>query len=80
MASQKPEPTCPGCGSSELYVTVKAIGSGGGHAPDLLPGLHPWYRSARLRGVLCGHCGLYRQYAEAEALRMLRNSPKWQRL
>ena len=81
MAStSKPKPTCPECGGSDLYETVKPVPSGGGYAPDLLPGLHPWYRAARLRVVVCAGCGLHRQFASEEAQRMLRHSPKWRRM
>lgn len=61
-------------------MTVKPIVSGGGYAPDLLPGLHPWYGGGRLHVVLCGDCGLHRQFAEPDARARLRTSPKWRRL
>jgi hypothetical protein len=71
---------CPNCGSAELYVCVKPVPSGGGYAPDLLPGLHPWFRGAKLRNVLCASCGLLRQFADEAAREIVRTSGKWRRL
>ena len=79
MVATAPTSTCPGCGSPDVYKTVKPISSGGGYSPDLLPGLHPWYGSAKLHGLLCARCGLYRQVADEAALQRLRESPKWRR-
>lgn len=61
-------------------MSLKTITAGGGYAPDLLPGLHPWYGSGKMRAVLCADCGLYRQYADTDARERVRTSPKWQRL
>ena len=72
--------SCPNCGGHELYVTVKPIPAGGGYAPDLLPGLHGWFAGGRMRAVLCAGCGLYRQFANEEALRLLPKSNRWKRL
>lgn len=80
MSSKEPAPTCPGCGSNSLYISAKGIPGGGGYAPDLLPGLHPWYRSGRLRAVVCADCGLYRQFVEEPARDAVRHSAKWRRL
>lgn len=79
-ADPTPAPSCPACGSHELYMSTKPITAGGGYAPDLLPGLHPWYSSGRLHAVVCAACGLYRQYADRNARQRLPSSPKWRRL
>lgn len=71
---------CPNCGGRDLYVTKKPISSGGGYAPDLLPGLHAWFRAGKLMAVLCADCGLYRQFADSDARARVRSSPKWQKL
>ena len=73
-------PTCPNCGGSDLFVTEKAIGSGGGYAPNLLPGLGRLFAGARLHAVLCADCGLYRQFADETARERVRSSLKWRRL
>jgi hypothetical protein len=80
MVKATPDPTCPHCRSRELYVTVKPIAAGRHRAPDLLPGLHPWYRSGSLHAVICVSCGLHRQFADADARQRLGTSPKWRRL
>jgi hypothetical protein len=71
---------CPDCRSSNLFRSVKPVSSGGGYAPDILQGLSPWHRSARVRIVVCGACGLIRSYAEPEAVRALPSSSKWERI
>jgi len=78
--SEAAPPSCPGCGSQDLYVSLNPINAGGGYAPDLLPGLHAWFSSGKMRAVLCAECGLYRQYADANARERVRTSTKWQKL
>lgn len=80
MTGDPKPPACPNCGSDRLHVTVKPIPSGGGYAPDLLPGLHGWFTGGRMRAVLCEACGLYRQFADEEARRRVASSSKWRRL
>lgn len=80
MSDENQRKGCPHCGGDDLYVTSKPVPAGGGYAPDLLPGLHPWYRSARLHAVLCAKCGYYAQFAEEEARRAVQSSPKWRKL
>ncbi len=36
---------CPNCQSKNLYKTKTGVASGGGHAPNYLPGLGKWYRA-----------------------------------
>ncbi len=67
---------CPSCGGTSLYRGPETS-SGGGHAPNWLPGLGSFWRSARLTLVVCRDCGLTRFFASAEARAKLRNSGKW---
>lgn len=71
---------CPDCGSSNLFRSVKPVSSGGGYAPDILSGLAKWHSSAKTHVVVCGTCGLIRRYADAEAVRKLASSKKWERI
>ena len=71
---------CPGCGGANLYRSIKPVGSGGGHAPNYLPGLGSFLRTARFDVVVCRDCGLTRLYAAAEALEKLGDSPRWERV
>jgi predicted nucleic-acid-binding Zn-ribbon protein len=70
---------CPGCGGSDLYRTVRPVAAGGGHAPNYLPGLGPWWRSERFVLVLCKSCGLTRFFARPEATAKVSESEKWER-
>jgi hypothetical protein len=67
---------CPHCGSSEIFRS-KAISAGGGHAPNLLPGLGKWYAAAKINLVICRGCGLMRMFAEQEALDKLTDTDDW---
>jgi hypothetical protein len=80
MPAEEGRAGCPNCGGRDLYVTTKPISSGGGYAPDLLPGLHAWFRAGKLRAVLCADCGLYRQFADEDARLAVRSSSRWQKL
>ncbi len=69
---------CPNCGGRTLYVSPE-IRSGGGHAPDYLPGLNPGiFKSAKFTLVVCRDCGLTRWFASAQALEKLGEAEKWQ--
>ena len=70
---------CPECGSRDQYQAVPEVGAGGGHGPNLLPGLGKWYEPAKLEVVLCADCGLTRLYASPGARRKVRDSAKWRR-
>jgi predicted nucleic-acid-binding Zn-ribbon protein len=67
---------CPECGSRTLY-QGPATSSGGGHAPDYLPGLGKFVFSARFVVVVCRDCGLTRFFAQPEARAKLKDSKKW---
>jgi predicted RNA-binding Zn-ribbon protein involved in translation (DUF1610 family) len=66
---------CPQCGSNDVFRT-EPMGAGGGHAPNLLPGLGKWYAAAKMAVVLCRSCGLIRLFASEEARRNLRSDRK----
>ena len=68
---------CPSCGSRDIYTTV--VPAGGGHAPDQLPGAHPWWRQGRLELYVCGACGYLQQYVPENALAEVRESKKFRR-
>lgn len=70
---------CPNCGSDRLYESPP-ISSGGGYAPDYLPGLGKFLVSARFTLVLCSECGLTRFFASEAARDNLRQSWKWKEL
>ena len=69
---------CRNCGSSELYATE--VSAGGGYAPDYLPGLGTFWRSAKFTVVACRNCGETRFFAPVEAIFKLDEGKKWQRL
>ena len=70
---------CPNCGGSSQYRGPEA-GSGGGHAPNYLPGLGSFWRSARFSLVVCRDCGLTRFFASPEARQKLKESSRWKPL
>ena len=71
---------CPQCRSSNVYRTVKPIGSGGGYAPNLLAGLGELFKNPKVHVVVCETCGLIRQFAQRDALGKLSSSKKWERV
>jgi ribosomal protein S27AE len=69
--------TCPDCGGREIFTTV--VSAGGGRAPDLLPGAHPWWKGATLEVYICGTCGHFQYYVPDDTLAKVRESTKFQR-
>jgi predicted nucleic-acid-binding Zn-ribbon protein len=67
---------CPECGGRTLY-RGPGTSSGGGHAPDFLPGLGKFVFSARFVLVVCRDCGLTRFFAQPEARAKLKDAKKW---
>jgi DNA-directed RNA polymerase subunit RPC12/RpoP len=67
---------CPNCGGRTLY-RGPATSSGGGHAPNYLPGLGRFLSPARFVLVVCRDCGLARFFAQPEARARLKDSGKW---
>jgi len=67
---------CPNCGGNTLYRS-RPVSSGGGHAPNFLPGLGKFLFSARFVVVVCRDCGLTRFFAQPEARAKLKESGRW---
>lgn len=68
---------CPHCRSDQVFQSEGLIDSStiGG---ELLPGLAPGaFSSAKMRGVVCGECGLLRYFVDEDARKKLRSSRKW---
>jgi predicted nucleic-acid-binding Zn-ribbon protein len=70
---------CPNCGGANLYRS-REVSSGGGHAPNYLPGLGSLLRAGRFELVLCKDCGLTRFFARQEARAKVSESAKWRRV
>jgi len=68
---------CSECSGSEIYRTE--VGAGGGYAPDLLPGTHPWWRSGKLEVYVCGRCGHYQLFVPEEALSEMKHKQKFEK-
>ena len=67
---------CSECGSSDVWTTT--ISSGGGYAPDVLPGAQPhWWGGGKLEVYICGACGHLRWFVPADALARVRKSKKF---
>jgi len=68
---------CPECDGTDIYMAV--VSAGGGHAPDLLPGAHPWWKRGKLEVFVCGKCGRFHLYVPESALPLVRESKKFRR-
>ena len=68
---------CPNCRGQHAVPRARPISSGGGHAPNYLPGLGRFVISARFVLVVCRDCGLTRFFAQPEARAKLKESRKW---
>ena len=72
---------CPNCSSKRLFRAKKPVSSGGGYAPDYLPGLgRNLVLSGRFDVVVCQDCGLTRLFASQDDRNKLAESPKWERV
>jgi predicted nucleic-acid-binding Zn-ribbon protein len=71
--------TCTDCGSSNLFRS-NPVSSGGGYAPDYLPGLRSMWKAAKFEMVLCKDCGLTRFIASPEAREKVSDSKYWKRI
>ena len=70
---------CPNCNSTNLYKADR-ISSGGGYAPNYLPGLgRPFFR-AKFDVVVCVDCGLTRFFAREEERLRITRSKHWERI
>ena len=68
---------CGECQSSTIYTTT--VSSGGGYAPDLLPGTHPWYSGSNLEIYICAKCGNFQFFVPEDALSKLAKAPKFKK-
>jgi hypothetical protein len=57
---------CGECGKSNIRMTT--VAAGGGYAPDLLPGAHPWWKGGKLEVFVCCTCGHFQYFVPDEAL------------
>ena len=71
--------TCPECGHSNLY-SSSPVSSGGGYAPNYLPGLGGFLSSAKFTVVVCKDCGLSRFFASKAARAKISDSGKWRKI
>ena len=67
---------CSECGSSDIRMTT--VFAGGGYAPDLLPGAHPWWKSAKLEIYVCCTCGYFQYFVPESGLAAVRESKKFE--
>jgi predicted nucleic-acid-binding Zn-ribbon protein len=79
MAPMPSVAPCPNCSGSNLYRSKRAISSGGGYAPNYLPGLGGFFIAGRFQLVVCRDCGLTRFFANRDAIERLADSPRWER-
>jgi hypothetical protein len=70
---------CPHCGGKTLFKS-RAIGAGGGHAPNYLPDLGRLFSAAKFHLIVCRDCWLTRFFAQREALEELPESTRWERV
>ena len=71
---------CPNCNGENLYRTRDPVSSGGGYAPNYLPGIGGTWGSAKMHVIVCQDCGLTRYFAESRYLAKLGDSKKWERV
>jgi hypothetical protein len=57
---------CNECGGTTIRTTT--VSAGGGYAPDLLPGTHPWWKSGKLEIYICGTCGHFQFFVPTDIL------------
>ena len=67
---------CSECGASNIRVTE--VSAGGGYAPDLLPGAHPWWKGGKLEVYICCNCGHFQYFVPAAALKEVQASDKFE--
>lgn len=57
---------CGECGASNIRTTT--VSAGGGYAPDLLPGAHPWWKGGHLEVYVCCTCGHFQYFVPESVL------------
>jgi transcriptional regulator with XRE-family HTH domain len=71
---------CPHCGSDEVFESERLIDTttiGGELLPKLASGA---FSSAKMRAVVCRHCGLLRYFVDEGARDKLTSSKHWRRV
>jgi hypothetical protein len=68
---------CSECGASDIRTAT--VSAGGGYAPDLLPGSHPWWRGGELEVYICCACGHFQFFVPENALASVAASKKFRR-
>ena len=66
---------CGECAGTDIRMAV--VPAGGGYAPDLLPGAHPWWKSATLEVYVCCVCGHFQYFVPDAVLPFVRTSKKF---
>jgi hypothetical protein len=66
---------CGECGGVNIRSTT--VSAGGGYAPDLLPGAHPWWKSGTLEVFICATCGLFQLFVPTASLQSVVESPEF---
>ena len=66
---------CAECGGSRIRTAT--VSAGGGYAPDLLPGAHPWWKSGTLQIYVCVTCGHLQFFVPSEDLPEVIESQKF---
>lgn len=56
------------------------VSAGGGYAPDLLPGAHPWWKGGQLEAYVCCTCGHFQYFVPEAALAKLVESEEFKLL
>jgi hypothetical protein len=68
---------CSECGATDIRTAT--VPAGGGHAPDLLPGAHSFWRQAKLEVYICAACGYFQYFVPREFLGKVIESEKFKR-
>jgi hypothetical protein len=68
---------CGECGATDIRTTT--VSAGGGHAPDLLPGAHSFWRSGQLEIYICVACGHLQFFVARKYLPKVMESEKFKR-
>jgi len=71
--------SCPECSRTNVYSSGE-VSSGGGYAPNYLPGLGGFLASAKFTVVVCKDCGLTRFFASKAARGKISESDKWRKI
>jgi hypothetical protein len=66
---------CDECGGTNIRTTT--VSTGGGYAPDLLPGAHPWWKSGKLEVFVCAACGHFQFFVPSDVLPSVIESPEF---